>query len=82
MNSTDLLEVIKDMGADTGEPADIDIILLSQKTKIPVPKLLSILTELEQRDEIVLEVKTGEFENELRYSGHVRLMENPSDELE
>lgn len=80
-NSSDLLEAIRKI-ATHRETVQIDIQQLGEELDISFPKLVSILTELEQRDKIILEVKTSIHpqSKEVLYEGGLRLMESPLDE--
>lgn len=80
-NSSDLLNAIQKI-ASHREIMQIDIQQLGEELDISIPKVVSILTELEQRDKIILEVKTSIHPQsmEVIYEGNLRLMENPLDE--
>lgn len=64
------------------EMVHIDIQQLAGRLEIGLSKLVSLLTELEQRDKIILEIETTIHpqSGEQLYTGSVRLMESPLDE--
>ena len=82
MNSTELLEHLEHISDKTQDNIAVDISVLAKQLDISVLSLVSILTELEQRDEIILNISSVENTqtNELEYSGTVQLMSTPPDE--
>ena len=83
VNSSDLLEVIREISVNAGENIPIDVRQLAGKLDMSLPKLITVLTELEHRDEITLEVKTSTdpASGELLYEGTARLMEHGEDDF-
>lgn len=77
MNSTDLLAYLRKISEKKEENEPVDIHEL--RGNMPIAQLVALLTELEQRDKIILELKTYKesHANNLIYEGKVRLMENP-----
>ena len=83
MNSTDLLENLRDISVDdAGERHEINIVSLASVLGVTVPALVSMLTELEHRDEIIVnispEYKPGA--DLVDYNGTVKLMKAPPDD--
>ncbi len=80
-NSTDLLKAIRHIAAHQ-DRVQIDIRQLGEQVHLTLPALISILTELEHRDKIIMEVKTSLHpqSKEIMYEGNLRLMERPPDE--
>jgi hypothetical protein len=82
INSTDLLNALKTFPAHSAGNAGIDIRYLAHHLEVSLPVLVSLLTELEKRDEIVLSIDTtNEVSGGITYNGTVRLMERPPDEF-
>lgn len=81
MNSTTVLHTLEEIAEDT-DSREINIQALAHKLDITVPKAISLLTELEHRDEVTIEITTdtNAVTNEPIYSGFVRLMRMPPDE--
>jgi predicted Rossmann fold nucleotide-binding protein DprA/Smf involved in DNA uptake len=81
MNSTLLLEQLELISKANNSKIDIEY--LAAQLKITVPKLVSVLTELEKRDEIVIEITSSinVLTNQLEYAGTVELMRTPPDEI-
>jgi len=84
INSTGLFRVIKQISAESGDHVSINIAGLAVRVGMTLPKLISVLTELEHRDQIILDVKTftDPDTGELTYEGAVRMMEMPPDQIE
>ncbi len=84
INSTELLEILKHSYGNAGDHVSIPIADLAGQVGITVPKLISVLTELEQRDQIILNVTTyaDPDTGELSYDGSIRMMSLPADEIE
>lgn len=82
INSTTLLQVIRQISFEAGDNIPIDIAGLATQLGITVPKLVSVLTELEHRDLVMLNIKTDTdaSTSEPRYEGTIRMMEIPPDE--
>lgn len=76
-NSTTVLNYLKDLRARQRD-VDIDIHTLASALDVPITSLISLLTELEHRDEVILNISTtpGGLKNGLQYQGHVRLMDD------
>jgi len=51
---------------------------LASALDVPITSLISLLTELEHRDEVILNISTtpGGLKNGLQYQGNVRLMDD------
>ncbi len=81
VNSTTVLEKLRLITANDSLAA-VDIKVLADCVGIAVPALISVLTELEHRDEIKLDISTMNTSGEPQYSGSVRLMDTPPDEQE
>jgi hypothetical protein len=82
-NSSDLFEIIRTISTKAGDNVPIDIQHLAASANLSVPALISVLTELEQRDEIIVEITTStDPAGDLVYDGTVRLMERPPDEIQ
>ena len=81
INSSTLLAWLESRYAE-GNHEKVNIELLATQLNIGIPALVSILTELEHRDEIKIEIasETDPASSELRYSGTVQLMRTPPDE--
>ncbi len=77
VNSTIVLSYLKDLRALQKE-VDIDIHTLASALDVPITSLISLLTELEHRDEVILNISTtpGGLKNGLQYQGNVRLMDD------
>lgn len=83
INSTDLLNVLRTLPAHLAGDTDIDIQYLAHHLDVSLPVLISLLTELEKRDEIILNIDTtNEASAGMVYNGTVRLMERPPDEFQ
>jgi len=82
MNSTTVLQKLEEMAQTKGRHTNIPIEELSAYLGISVAKLVSILTELEHRDEIIMQISTkgDAHTSELNYTGFVRLTDTPPDE--
>lgn len=81
-NSSDLFEMIRTISNKAGDNIPIAIQYLAASTGLSIPGLISVLTELEQRDEIIVEITTStDPAGDLVYDGTVRLMERPPDEV-
>ena len=84
MNSTTVLQKLEELASNPEVGSlSIDITALAAMLDITNAILVSLLTELEQRDEIIMEIssKNDPLSNEIEYTGNVRLMERPPDEL-
>ncbi len=83
INSTELLEILKRTYGNAGDHVPIPIADLATQVEITVPKLISVLTELEQRDQIILNVTTyaDPDTGELSYDGNIRMMSLPADQI-
>lgn len=82
MNSTDLLENLREISVDeNGQRHEMNIVWLASMLGVTVPTLISLLTELEQRDEIIVNIspryKPGT--DLVAYNGTVKLMQAPPD---
>lgn len=77
MNSTTVLEKLKLI-----DEHDVRIDILAQMMDISVPKLVAVLTELEHRDQIKMNI-TVQDDNTGNpvYDGTVSLMKRPPDEM-
>jgi hypothetical protein len=77
VNSTTVLNYLKDLRSRQKE-VDIDIHVLASALDLHITALISILTELEHRDEVILNISTtpGGLKNGLQYQGTVRLMDD------
>lgn len=82
MNSTTVLQRLEEIAHTRGRHSNIPIEELSSYLGISTAKVVSILTELEHRDEIIMQISTkGDAQiSELNYTGFVRLMDTPPDE--
>ncbi|MBS1585544.1 MAG: hypothetical protein JSS82_08340 [Bacteroidetes bacterium] len=80
MNSSILLKEVEALTGGTG--ATVSIQDLADALHISLPKLVAVLTELEHRDEIKMEIisELDPRSGELKYSGSVSLMDTPPDE--
>lgn len=81
INSTTVLEKLR-LITNNDSLASVDIKVLADCVGASVPALVSVLTELEHRDEIKLEISTMNTSGAPEYSGSVRLMDTPPDEQE
>ena len=72
INSTTVLEKLR-LIAESDEHRRVDIHVLADCMGVSVPVLVSVLTELEHRDEIKLDITTSDT-NELTYTGTVQIM--------
>jgi len=82
MNSTELLENLKEISIDEkGERHDVNIISLASMLGVTVPTLVSLLTELEKRDEIIVNIspRYNPGADLVAYNGTVKLMQRPPD---
>lgn len=77
VNSTTILNYLKDLRSKQND-VDIDIHTLASALDLHITALISILTELEHRDEVILNISTtpGGLKNVLQYQGTVRLMDD------
>ena len=84
LNATILLQSIRQISSHAGDNIAIDIAALANQLGVTVPSLVSVLTELEQRDMVMLDIKTGTDAStgEPCYEGTIRMMELPPDERE
>jgi hypothetical protein len=81
MNSTDVLKALQDIEAQEGYNGNVDIANLAIDLDISVNKLVSILTELEHRDEVSLNITNNGTDNpDAMYKGEIRLLKRPPDE--
>ena len=82
MNSTELLRVMKQLSEKAGTNIDIDIEQLAALLGINITALISVITELENRDQIMVNITTtsNNDTNQAEYAGTVRLMDTPPDE--
>lgn len=82
MNSSTVLQKLEEMAQTRGRHTNIPLEDLANSLGITVATLVSLLTELEKRDEIIMQIVTkgGQDMEELNYAGFVRLMDTPPDE--
>jgi hypothetical protein len=80
-NSTTILHHLECIAKAEGMRTDIPISHLAELTGLSMAALVSILSELERRDEIIIELNTqGQPGDDLVVDGTVRLMKTPPDE--
>lgn len=84
INSTELLEILQRTYGRAGDHVSIPITDLADRVELTVPKLISVLTELEHRDQIILNVTTYADPDTgvINYDGSIRIMSHPPDEIE
>jgi hypothetical protein len=83
MNSTDLLDSLRDLTVDeNGDRHEMNIIALASVLGVTVPSLVSMVTELERRNEIVANIRPDYRSDSgfVEYNGTVKLIAVPPDE--
>lgn len=84
MNSTTVLEKLRLICNENTEPyPDIRVDILAQALGMSTTKLVSVLTELEHRDQIKMDISAAQGNTgEPEYTGTIRLMRRPPDDTE
>lgn len=83
MNSTDVLQKLRRLSLKEDDREDVNIVALAAELDVSVSALVSMLTELEHRDEIIMNISPLYVpgEDHTVYTGTVKLMRTPPDEL-